>query len=170
MSRKKWTIKDIQRLQGLGYVATSVPAPGLRQAVKYAIGIDPGVNTGIAVWDRVGKVFTVVTSTKIHTAMFQVIQWQQLADSGGIIVRLEDARQRTWFGAAGKDQLQGAGSIKRDCTIWQDFLEEKGIPFELVPPRKNKTKVTQAYFLQVSGWREKTNNHARDAGMLVLNY
>lgn len=167
---KRWTIKDVERLQGRGYAATSVPAPALRQQVRYAIGIDPGVNTGIATWDRFARTFITVECVKIHRAMEMVLNHLKLATADRILVRLEDARLRTWFGQADREQLQGAGSIKRDCTIWEDFLQYHAIPHELVPPKRNTTKVTAAYFLQLSGWREKTNNHARDAGMLVLNY
>lgn len=161
-------MKDIDNLQQKGYKAKSTAPGSHRMQVRYAIGIDPGVNTGIAIWDKQKKAFEQVTCMKIHTAMQLLLDRLQM--SSAILVRLEDARLRTWFGKAGKEQLQGAGSIKRDCGIWQDFLEEKGIPFQLVPPKANKTKVTRAWFAAASGWQGKTNNHARDAGMLVLNF
>lgn len=167
---KRWTLKDIERLQGQGYAATSVPAHTHRQQIKVAIGIDPGTNTGIAVWNKQDKAFTQVACTKIHNAMQIVQYWADIVLTSGLIVRLEDARQHIWFGEDARKRIQGAGSIKRDCSIWQDFLEEKGIPYELVPPKENTTKVTAVYFNRVSGWQGKTNNHARDAGMLVLNY
>ena len=82
----------------------------------------------------------------------------------------EDARHRTWFG---KDKnisakLQGAGSIKRDCSIWEDFLQDYEIPFRAVPPQKGCTKWTEEYFKMVTGWKGKTSSHSRDAAVLVF--
>ncbi|MVT11357.1 hypothetical protein GO493_24035 [Chitinophaga sp. ysch24] len=134
------------------------------------MGIDPGVNTGIAIWNRQKKAFDQVSCMKIHVAM-QLLQDQlKIVVAGALLVRLEDARQHIWFGDGAQKRIQGAGSVKRDCGIWQDFLEEKGIPYQLVPPKKNKTKVNATWFASVSGWKERTNNHARDAAMLVLNF
>lgn len=132
---------------------------------KQVIGIDPGVQTGIAVWDKDGKQFSIVCSVKIHEAMEVV---KSIADMNDVVVRIEDARKRKWFGNAGREQLQGAGSIKRDCGIWESFLTDNKINFELVAPKNNKTKLTAISFNRMTGWNKQTNEHARDAGMLVF--
>ena len=137
---------------------------------KYVIGIDPGVNTGFAVWNRERKEFVVITCDKIHEIMVMVKLFQQNLGTENIFIRLEDARLRTWFGNSGRGQLQGAGSIKRDCGIWQDFLEDLGLQYELVPPKKNRTKVSAEWFKATTKYTGRTNNHARDAAMLVFNY
>lgn len=85
-----------------------------------------------------------------------------------IFVRFEDARKRKWFGAKGVEALQGAGSVKRDATVWQDFLQDLCIPYEAVAPKNNKTKITADYFRKVTGWEGRTSEHARDAAMLVF--
>lgn len=135
---------------------------------RYWIGIDPGVNTGFAIWDRKDQSLLVVKSLPIHEAMTTISNLAKPNEYGSdIFVRFEDARQRNWFGHTGREQLQGAGSIKRDCTIWKDFLTSSEIPFEMVPPRRNKTKTTAEYFARLTGWKDKTNEHSRDAAMLV---
>lgn len=131
---------------------------------RYLIGIDPGVITGVAIWD--GKVLVQVKSMMIHQALEKISRWNGMK----IFVRLEDARKRTWFGRTGREQLQGAGSIKRDCKIWEDFLTDNKIPYELVAPKNNKTKMNADLFGKITGWKEKTNEHSRDAGMLVYGY
>lgn len=85
-----------------------------------------------------------------------------------ISVRFEDARQRRWYGKAGKEQLQGAGSIKRDCTIWEDFLKDYGIPFQAIAPRHNRTKLNKLKFAAITGYKGQSSEHARDAAMLVF--
>ncbi len=65
---------------------------------------------------------------------------------------------------------QGAGSVKRDCKIWEDFLTDLDIPFEMVAPRKGMTKYSAAAFKKLTGYEGKTSEHARDAAMLVFGF
>ena len=139
---------------------------------KYYIGIDPGVNTGICVWSVSDKEIRILHSCKIHEAIITVKSWTD-AWPGKIFVRFEDARQRKWIPRQKNERAEkglwaGAGSVKRDCTIWEDYLTSIGVPFEMVAPKNNRTKVTAEYFNKLTGWTGKTNEHARDAGMLVI--
>jgi len=129
------------------------------------IGIDPGATTGYATWDATEKRLAVVTSMKIHHAM-QHVQRAWLDGKLHTLV-IEDARLRVWFGSKGAEALQGAGSIKRDCTIWADFLADLGCPVLSLKPQAGATKWTAERFRQATGWAERTNEHARDAAMLV---
>ncbi len=133
----------------------------------YIIGIDPGVNTGIAIWNnREKKLWRI--STVIAVIAEEVIKVANSEPQCKIFVRFEDARLRTWFGKAGKEQLQGAGSIKRDCQRWEEFLTYYDIHFEEVAPKNNRTKMTAEEFKLLTGWKERCNEHARDAAMLVF--
>lgn len=134
------------------------------------IGIDPGTHTGIAVWDtREGK-FLSLRTLLIHRAMTFILTWSLKAEETGqeIQVVFEDARQRKWYGNESNAKRQGAGSVKRDCSIWEDFCRDYQIPFVAVPPMKGGTKVSESYFKTISGWKGRTSNHARDAAMLVI--
>lgn len=130
---------------------------------KVTIGIDTGVNTGLAIYDPVLSVFLRVDSVKILEAMRVVLKWRGRINR----VVVEDARQVKF--KTSRYKAQGAGSVKRDCQIWQDFLEENGIPYEMVRPNKKITKLDQSLFKRLSGWDGRTNEHSRDAAMLVLN-
>lgn len=131
------------------------------------IGIDTGTHTGLAVWDDKLKKLTSLETIPIHRAMSRVLE---LSSTEDVFVIFEDARQRTWFGRDKNTnaKLQGAGSIKRDCSIWEDFCKDYQIPYRAVPPQKGGTKWTAEYFNYVTGWQGKTSNHARDAALLVL--
>ena len=131
------------------------------------IGIDTGTHTGLAVWDDKLKKLTSLETIPIHRAMSRVLA---ISGSEEVMVIFEDARQRTWFGNDKNTiaKLQGAGSIKRDCSIWEDFLTDYEIPFRAVPPQKGCTKWTKEYFKMVTGWKGKTSNHSRDAAVLVF--
>lgn len=142
------------------------------------IGIDTGVNTGIAVWDNRKRSLVCVSSTEIHKAMEEVKRWKTLAEESGttLVVRVEDPRQRTWFGTERmsrdeeRKRLQGVGSVKRDASIWDGFLKDFGVEYEMVAPRSNMTKITHDGFVSITGWSKRTNEHGRDAAMLVFGY
>jgi hypothetical protein len=132
---------------------------------KFYIGIDCGVNTGVAVWNSEAQKFIGVGSMKIHEAMELI---KDYVFSMEVFVRVEDARLRKWFGPRSDAKLQGAGSVKRDAKIWEDFLVFYNIPFEMVPPQFNATKLKAEVFAKITKWERKTNEHARDAAMLVF--
>lgn len=143
------------------------------------IGIDTGVNTGIAVWDNRKRSLLLVKTMKIHKAMDIVKSYAEQYKAGcgeRVIVRVEDPRQRKWFGTERmsreeeRKRLQGVGSVKRDATIWEDYLTELGVEFEMVAPKRNITKMSQEYFKQLTGWKKQTNEHSRDAAMLVFGF
>ena len=132
---------------------------------RYYIGIDPGTNTGFALWDAKEKRFLTVESMKIHQAMQQIsnLSNDELAMT---MIRVEDARKRS--GKMDKNILQGVGAVKAHCAIWEDFLTDLGANFEMCSPRKGLTKMEAEKFKLITGWKERSNNHARDAAMLVF--
>jgi hypothetical protein len=135
---------------------------------KIYIGIDTGVHTGVAFWETSTKSLTKVSTMKIHEAMKLVEDCIYRYGAENVMVRFEDARLRKWFGNAGREQLQGAGSIKRDCTIWNDFLSDLKIEFKAVAPKNNTTKMSAEQFKRITKWEGRTNEHSRDATFLVF--
>lgn len=133
---------------------------------KYYIGIDSGKNTGFAVWNKAEKRLEIVETILIHQAMQKVLEF----DKKEVLVRVEDARLRKWFGKDSSLKQQGAGSIKRDATIWEDFLKDLGYDFEMVAPKNNKTKLSSVQFEKLTKWDKRTSEHSRDATMLIFNY
>ena len=132
------------------------------------IGIDPGTHTGVAVWDTGEGKFLSLETLPIHRAMNSVLYWN-MRERNDIQVVFEDARQRTWYGKGDTNaKLQGAGSVKRDCSIWEDFCKDYGIPYWAKPPVKGGTKVSADYFKMVSHYQGRTSEHSRDAAMLVI--
>lgn len=129
---------------------------------KVLVGIDCGVNTGYARTDEEGRL-KIVNSMGIIEAMTCV------ASLEGVVsfkVYIEDARKRKWF-TGGREKAQGVGSVKRDCKIWEEFCEHHGFEYELVAPKHNKTKLDAESFKKLTGWTDRTNEHGRDAAMLI---
>ena len=135
------------------------------------VGIDPGVNTGLAVWDTAARAFLDIRCSGIVDAMEYLRQLQ--AERQISLVVFEDARQRKWIPRERNEsqyrgRLMGAGSVKRDATVWQEFCEDNGIPFTARAPQKGMTKWSPQSFASVTGWTGRTSEHARDAALLVF--
>lgn len=144
---------------------------------KVLIGIDTGVNTGFAVAFDQGKGGQLheVESLTITQAMSKVLEIA--ADNGkvNLMLFIEDARLRTWFGRIDSEQKkhgagvrEGIGSVKRDAQIWEQWCIEQDLKYKMIHPAANKTKTDAKYFLKLTGWAKRTNEHARDAAMLVF--
>lgn len=135
-------------------------------AYSLIIGIDPGVKTGFAV---VRPMIMKLLAANTYSIIEAFAQVRHLKSEGHQIeIWFEDSRQRKWFGKKDREALQGAGSIKRDCKIWQEFCEYYNIPFKAIPPQKGQTKWDAKYFKRITGWTSRTSEHARDAAALVF--
>lgn len=132
------------------------------------IGIDTGKHTGIAVWNSEEKKFVEIKTMMLHQALQLVITHCKVWGRENVQILFEDARQRKWFGSASNAKMQGAGSVKRDAVIWEDFCTDYKIPFRALPPAKGATKWSPELFKSVTGWNGKTSEHARDAAMMVF--
>ena len=137
------------------------------------VGLDPGVHTGFAIWSCTDRKLVDVQTTTITAAMTMV---RLMHDFGSLhSVVFEDARLRKWFGEAdarhkrsGAGIREGVGSVKRDCSIWQEFLEGlAGVPFKPVSPQSKGAKLNAAQFAKLTGWTGRTSEHGRDAAMLI---
>jgi hypothetical protein len=127
------------------------------------VGIDPGVKTGIAIWDAYNEVFTDIATTGIIKAMEVV---SELHGNGRIIeIRLEDARMVKY--KTNPAAAQGAGSVKRDCKVWEEFFKHIGVEYVLRRPDKKISKLDAKAFQMITKVEARTSNHARDAAMLV---
>jgi hypothetical protein len=134
---------------------------------KLLIGIDPGVNTGIATYDPEKKSLLLDT-LKLHEAFRQLIQLNQFWD---LEVVIENPNLWTHFQNSkdAKAKLQGAGSVKRDYSAWVEFLTDYGIPFNGVRPDKSRNAYAKqnALFQKITGYTKRCSEHARVAAMLV---
>lgn len=138
--------------------------------MRLFIGIDPGTHTGLAIWDAIAKRFLQVKTCSIVEAMalINALGCDQIAG-----LYFEDAKLRQYLPREAsvseyRGKLMGAGSVKRDSTIWREYCAYWGIPYVAVAPRKGMTKWNAEYFAQVTGWKGRTSEHARDAALLVF--
>lgn len=155
------------------------PAPDHLPAV--VLGLDPGTRTGLAVaaLDPGGTWRWVDLRTlPVHQALLLVREL--LAEAAtlrrDVLVVVEDARQ-VRFGTD-RVKIQGAGSVKRDSTLWQDALAD-WLP-ELLPHggrgyvllarpggKRSLRKCPAGQLALVTGCDLPASAHARDAAALA---
>ena len=133
------------------------------------VGIDPGQNTGLAVWDTVSRAFLDIRCSGIVDAMRYLSELQSERQIGLLV--FEDARK--WLPREKslkefKGRAMGAGSVRRDSAIWEEWCRTFAIPFVAVPPRAGMTKLSDIQFQGITGYDRRTNEHGRDAAMLVF--
>ena len=127
------------------------------------IGIDPGINTGIAVFNMNTFKLEAVRSMTILEAMDYVLEMRIGIEE----MIIEDATQVKY--RTKKAQAQGAGSIKRDCKIWMEFVKKYNIKARFIRTKKKITKIKAEQFKRITKWKGATNEHGRDAAMILLN-
>ena len=135
------------------------------------VGIDPGLHTGLAVWDTSSRQFLDIRCSGIVDAMRYLHELQATHQIGLLV--FEDARKRKWIPRERdlremKGRAMGAGSVRRDSAIWEEWCKSYSVPFVSPPPRPGLTKFTDAYFRGITGYDRRTNEHGRDAAMLVF--
>lgn len=149
----------------------------MKNSYKWAIGIDPGTKTGIAIWNIEKQSFYSIFTTNIVDAILTIsgdieqgIRQTEYIGTKETLIRIENPNLRKWYGSNSNAKLQGAGSIKRDYAIWKEFFEYYDLSYEEVSPKNIKTKVSASYFKQLTGWDGRTTEHSRDAAMMVYGY
>jgi hypothetical protein len=169
----RWTQNDIDRITSRIGGKMEV---AIKPKFKFYVGIDCGVETGLAVWNAEEKKLIEVKTLMIHQAIEVVKNWIHLH----AFIRVEDARKREYLPKEKNDseyrgKLMGAGSVMRDSKIWEEFLTDmfnqwQGVHFEMVAPKSNKTKLGAEEFQKITGWKKRCSVHARDAAMLVYGF
>ena len=134
------------------------------------IGIDPGKNTGIAIYDRETRKLTDVYSDCFWGAIFGIEQLDKIHE---IIVITELPQSKTvWH----KD-ANSRGAIERTAVNVGSVIREAELIIEYLGISKIQTviqrpqgKVNAKQFKKITGWDRRTNQHGRDAGMLCYGF
>lgn len=137
---------------------------------RFHIGIDPGANTGVAMWDKKAQALTFVGSMLAVEAEEFVDSMVEKHFTEGVMVHVEDTRNMKMPAEKQKSQqmLRGVGSVHRDMTRWEQYLQHKGHTFVMRPLTKSQLrKSTDEFFRRVTGWNQRTNEHGRDGAAYV---
>lgn len=136
------------------------------------IGIDPGIVSGLAIWHHrsTSKYFQYIKSCKLFELFEHLARYEGIKET--VLVRIENPN--TWVPFRGsnpeenKARLMGAGGVKQTYKHIAEYLEYLGLEYAEVKVYGTKKKVDTPEFKKITGWEKPTNEHGRDAAMLVF--
>lgn len=142
------------------------------------IGIDPGLQTGVALY-RDGALDALLTLDPWDITAFLV---HQHGARGINRVIFEDSRLQSHIFSAHKpgkrvlshpEQLKVArnvGQIDGWCHVIFNVCAERGIVCHGISPANKGEKLDAKQFAAVTGWQGPSNQHGRDAAMVAWRY
>jgi hypothetical protein len=135
------------------------------------IGIDPGNDTGVAIYDPATRQISVQTlKGNAYIVFLQVVA------ASDAIVYFEDSREiSSVYSAAGKKRAvsnkisRNVGMIDEKCRTIEELCAARWISYVSVSPKSKGAKLNAAQFQARTGLKMVTNQHERDAVMLIIN-
>ena len=132
------------------------------------IGIDPGVNTGLAFIND-GKLVGMGTVHPLDIL-------SDLKDFAPDRVVFEDSRLTSFLftsnanPAVAKNMARKVGQVDMVCGLIVTACDRLGIPAHGISPKGKGAKLNAAQFKAATGWAGKSNQHERDACMVAYPY
>lgn len=145
--------------------------------LKYLIGIDCGLNTGFAVYNKATKKFRELDTYTFWQTIHRLNHYFDGCKNGEMVVEvfIEDVTQNkpTFFKGQHNEKVyrkisQDVGSNKRDCILLMEYCDINHIKVHPIrPTKKSITKISQEQFTKYTGYTVRSSSHSRDAAMLV---
>ena len=132
------------------------------------VGIDPGQQTGIAVFES-GKLWKLDTIDP-----FEIVAYITAAKPARVI--FEDSRLISHMFTTVKSRpaalkmARNVGEIDAWCKLIVATCGQLGIPAYGISPKNKGAKLDAAQFKAETGWAEQSNQHNRDAAMVAWPY
>lgn len=133
--------------------------------MNQVIGIDPGVNTGTALYCN-GNLTILQTIEPIDIQTF-------ILTSQADLFVFEDSRMQSnvWIPSGNKavanNIARKIGQVDALCSLIQETCERYDIKYMRVSPRAKGEKLKAEDFNNLTGWTARSNQHERDAAMVA---
>jgi hypothetical protein len=133
--------------------------------MKQVIGIDPGVNTGVALFTN-GKLLSLQTIQPID---IQDCVKRSFAD----LIVFEDSRLQSAVWVPSKNKAvanniaRKIGQVDALCSLIEETCNRWEIKFMRVSPKAKGAKMNSEDFNLFTGWEHRSNQHERDAAMVA---
>lgn len=147
---------------------------------KILVGIDPGANTGFAIWNKSEQKFINILTLSFWEAITHLKELRTRHHLGleKLEVFIEDVTQnkpifhkdnRPKSGQAHDRISSNVGMNKRDCQLIIEWCQINDVKLTKVrPTKKSFTKLSKEEFKKITGYEGMISEHARDAAMLVF--
>ena len=134
------------------------------------IGIDPGVNTGMAVYED-GELHLLQT-IEPHQIAWYLSQYQVEP----LFVVFEDSRLQShiWVPSQSKgiaaNIARKVGMVDAWCYLIERVCDEYDIAYMRISPKAKGGKVDAELFKKITRWDKRSNQHERDAAMVAWHF
>ena len=149
-------------------------ATGTRHALD--IGIDAGVHTGIAAKDMQTSQWVILKTVSFWEAIDTLQKLNGLYVIRRVVIE-DPSQNKPVFMKNGMPRshvsqylkiAQNVGMNKRDAMRLIEYCERHGWTVQAVrPTSKSLTKLSSKRFQQLTGIKQRTSEHVRDAAMLI---
>jgi len=132
------------------------------------LGIDPGQQTGLAIYQN-GELVNLVTVTPYEIT-------DHIKNHNPDRVIFEDSRLTSPIFARGVSRLallkiaRNVGMVDMMCSMIVDACERLGIPAHGISPKDKGVKLDAEAFNKHTHWKDKSNQHTRDAAMVAYKF
>ena len=137
------------------------------------IGIDPGLQTGIAVYHG-GKLIELRTVTPLELLTDEL---EHAACLRPCRVVFEDSRLiSSLYSGVGQNRgalakiARNVGEIDAYCRMLVERCESLALPVLSISPKDKGQKLDAQRFRELTGWAVRCNQHERDAAMVAWRY
>ena len=145
----------------------------LSQSFDMVVAIDPGTTTGMSIYEKKRNALIWCEQMKIHEAILSIMSIVRKNEALNIHIIVEDARNISGM----YSNKMGAGSIRRDCSIWEDYLNDitkkhKNVHTSYLRPTGNRfLKMEAEAWKKYVNWEGKApGEHARDSATYLFKY
>lgn len=140
--------------------------------MSIVIGLDPGANTGVAVFEN-GKLARLETIAPMNIESLLTRDW---AGEMASRVIFEDSRLQShvWTTstsrAAALKMARNLGQVDAWCSLIAHTCAAMGIDCHSISPKGKGKKLDAKQFKAATGWDKPSNQHGRDSAMVAWPY
>lgn len=137
--------------------------------IGVVIGVDPGLKTGVAFWDIGRQQFTMITSG----AWWDIYDLLRSQDPCRASMVIEDSSANNFiYSRHGRDVTRrisrNVGMNQAYARLLIDGLRRIGFVVQTIVPHRHRRKLDATTFSRIVQWHGSTDQHGRDAAMLVF--
>lgn len=144
---------------------------------RYIAGVDPGVKTGFALWNREEKRFEWVETSTFWEVFFRITKSCVLNPANThIVIEVAHLAPFTFRQRRGKAEsfatmdrmARNVGQVTREAQLLVEGFRRLGFTVSEQKPlgKAKKADDDRKQFERLTGWTERTSQHARDAARL----
>lgn len=135
---------------------------------QLVMGIDPGANTGIALYTA-GKLTLLVS-----IAPYQLARYIMGVKPSRIVFEDSRLQPKVWTTnhktAVALNMARKVGQVDAWCSLITAICDEMQIPAHGISPKGKGAKLNAAQFAALTGWTGSSNEHTRDAAAVAFPY